>query len=263
VFLDERHRIVRTIGAVLPTRISPRVRGARSVLELPAATIARSGLVEGAQVEIEGEPDDSTSVVDRVVALACNLVLAASFALFTYANFMVAWRTGHWATTMPLVVQTALLVLLSLIRRSSLASSARPLDWALGIAGTFLPLFLRPTDRLGPLNWIGAPLQVIGVTTAIVAAAFLGRSFGVIAGNRGIRRAGIYRLVRHPMYSAYMLGAVGYIASYPSFRNGMLGVGTFITLVMRASVEESFLRDDPLYQDYVRCVPWRFFPYVS
>jgi uncharacterized membrane protein (UPF0127 family) len=52
VFLDAGHRVVGLASDLQPGRISPKVREATSVLELPAGTIARVGLVAGAQLEI-------------------------------------------------------------------------------------------------------------------------------------------------------------------------------------------------------------------
>ena len=90
----------------------------------------------------------------------------------------------------------------------------------------------------------------------------LGRSFAVVAGNRGIKTAAIYRFVRHPMYAAYMLGSLGYVACFPSTRNLVITAAALITLYLRARAEERFLVQDPAYQDYQRRVPWRFVPYV-
>jgi uncharacterized membrane protein (UPF0127 family) len=56
VFLDGRLRVVRALSDLAPWRVSPRVPDAESVLELPAGTIARAALAEGAQVVIEGAP---------------------------------------------------------------------------------------------------------------------------------------------------------------------------------------------------------------
>ena len=53
VFLDDARRVLRIVHALRPNRISPRVKDASGVLELPAGTAARLGLAEGARVEIE------------------------------------------------------------------------------------------------------------------------------------------------------------------------------------------------------------------
>jgi uncharacterized membrane protein (UPF0127 family) len=56
VFLDDALRVVGLTSELQPGRISPKIREATSVLELPAGTIARTGLLAGAQLEIAGAP---------------------------------------------------------------------------------------------------------------------------------------------------------------------------------------------------------------
>ena len=53
VFLDDAGHTLRLIHGLKPWRISPRVRRATGVLELPAGTITRSGLQVGARIIIE------------------------------------------------------------------------------------------------------------------------------------------------------------------------------------------------------------------
>src|SRR2546428_8766193 len=107
-------------------------------------------------------------------------------------------------------------------RRKSLTISTRPLDGVVGVGASSLPLFLRTTDRIGPLGTLGEPLQMIGLLTAVLATGALGRSLGLVAANRGIKRAGLYRVVRHPIYVGYVLCDLGYPASFPSTRNLVL-----------------------------------------
>ena len=56
VFLDEAQRVVHLVADLDPGRLSPKVRAATSVLELPIGTIARLGLTTGARIEIEPVP---------------------------------------------------------------------------------------------------------------------------------------------------------------------------------------------------------------
>lgn len=53
VFLDDNHRVVRLIESLAPGEISPKVKEAESVLELPVGTIARAGLAEGTALAID------------------------------------------------------------------------------------------------------------------------------------------------------------------------------------------------------------------
>ena len=140
VFLDDGHRIVRTVSGLAPHRISPKVVEAQSVLELPVGTIAGADLTAGATLAIEGEEETrKRRPVEAVGIILCNVLFAALYAVFVSVHYAHAHRTGQWATTLPIMAQEALLVGLFLTRRRSMATSARLLDWAVGIAGTFLP----------------------------------------------------------------------------------------------------------------------------
>ena len=52
VFLDAAQRVVETARALAPGRVSPRVVAATSVLELPAGTVDRTGLLVGSTLDI-------------------------------------------------------------------------------------------------------------------------------------------------------------------------------------------------------------------
>jgi uncharacterized protein len=60
-FLDDAHRVVAVVSRLAPGRISPKVRDATSVLELPAGTIERAGLVIGARLEIADAASDAAA----------------------------------------------------------------------------------------------------------------------------------------------------------------------------------------------------------
>ncbi len=53
VFLDADHHVVHAISGLKPGKISPKIRGATSVLELPDGTLAATGLSAGTRIEIE------------------------------------------------------------------------------------------------------------------------------------------------------------------------------------------------------------------
>jgi protein-S-isoprenylcysteine O-methyltransferase Ste14/uncharacterized membrane protein (UPF0127 family) len=262
LFLDEEHRVVAVLENFEPNRVSPKVREAHSVIELRAGAVADSGLSTGIRLVIEGQGGDEIGWVDRAGSLLVNLLMATFFAFFAVQHFRFAQRTGYWATTLPLVIQEGMLVALFLTRRRSVATSPRPLDWVVGIAGTFLPLLFRATDEVSSLRALGAAMQICGLGIAILGLTALGRSVGVVAGNRGVKLQGMYRTVRHPMYTGYMLSYFGYVSAYPSLRNAVIISVTFAALFIRAAVEERFLRQDPAYEAYLGRTRWRFLPYV-
>jgi protein-S-isoprenylcysteine O-methyltransferase Ste14/uncharacterized membrane protein (UPF0127 family) len=258
VFLDDDHRVVHVIESLAPGRFSPRVPEATSVLELPTGMVASTGLAPGARVSIDSEPGPRRLGIGPAV---CNGALALLFLLFALIHWSYARRTGQWATTVPIVVQELVLVGLFFTRRRTTVSSERPLDWVLGIVGTFAPLFLRPVGA-GVLGPVGPTLQIIGTFLAVAAVAGLGRSIGVVAANRGVRTEGLYRFVRHPMYASHLIAYAGYGIAHPSGRNVAITLLVAIVLHARAVVEERLLSGDPAYRAYLGRARWRFVPLV-
>lgn len=105
-------------------------------------------------------------------------------------------------------------------------------------------------------------VQLMGFGIVLVALAALGRSFGIVAANRGIKTGGLYSLVRHPAYAGYLVAYLGYVTENQSTRNlVLLLVGTTAQLV-RMSEEERMLRGDHRYREYLARVRSRLIPYV-
>jgi len=258
-FLDDERRVVRTVERLRPWRVSPHVEEATSVIELPAGTLARTRLRAGDRLAIEG--GDAAAAGPGVGTLLCNLLMAAFYLRFAWSHLSLMASGGSWVLP-PLVMQEALLMMLFLTRRRSFATTERPGDWAVGIAGTLLPLFMRPTDPAGPLAAAGTVVQVLGLTLSVCGAVSIGRSIGIVAADRGVRTFGLYRVVRHPMYAAYIVSYLGYVAAYPRPENLMITAATMVALHLRAVAEERFLARDAAYRGYLARVRWRFLPAV-
>src|SRR5207247_2443265 len=112
VFLDERRRVVRALSGLAPWRVSPRVPDAESVLELPAGTVARTGLAKGAQVVIEGGPVASRAGAGgRAGTALCNLALAVLYSLFVAAHVSRA----HGPIDVARVVSYAIIVQMTIL----------------------------------------------------------------------------------------------------------------------------------------------------
>lgn len=190
-----------------------------------------------------------------------SVIVAAFYLRFAWAHFSLATTSGSW-TLPPLVVLETLLVLLFLTRRRGIATSGRLDDWAAGLVGWLLPLLMRPTEAQAGLAMVGVPLQVLGLGLAVTGAASLGRSIGIVAADRGVQTRGLYRVVRHPMYTAYLVSYVGYAVTYPSPYNLLIATTTLVMFLLRAAAEERFLARDPVYRAYLTSVRWRFVPAV-
>lgn len=264
VFLDEDLRVVKLISNQPVSSISPKVAQAESVIELPVGSVDRAGLREGALLAIEGQQEgrESVGLLERLGSWSGNLAMSCLYGVFVYNHIRIASDFGQWSTTTPIILQEAILVFLFLSRRRTREVSSRPLDWVVGIAGTALPLFLWPTTEVSRIAWLAQPVQVIGLFLALLGTLSIGRSIGVVAGNRGVKTAGMHSVVRHPMYLGYLVGYIAYGFVYPSLRNLLIIVGTVLALNVRAIAEERFLERDPVYRDYLQRVRYRFVPFL-
>jgi protein-S-isoprenylcysteine O-methyltransferase Ste14 len=107
-------------------------------------------------------------------------------------------------------------------RRAHVAVAGDSSPAILAWCGTMLPLLLHPSAPAPvPLAMLGNTIQLVGGLLVLVATLRLGRSFGIIAANRGIQTGGLYRVVRHPIYVAYVLAFGGFVLSHPTAINGM------------------------------------------
>jgi protein-S-isoprenylcysteine O-methyltransferase Ste14 len=97
---------------------------------------------------------------------------------------------------------------------------------------------------------------------ALVSLGTLGRSFGLVAANRGVKTGGPYGFVRHPAYTGYLIAYVGYCAENPSLRNISLLVASTAFQLVRIREEEHVLSTDEGYRDYSSRVRFRLVPYV-
>jgi protein-S-isoprenylcysteine O-methyltransferase Ste14 len=75
-----------------------------------------------------------------------------------------------------------------------------------------------------------------------------------------VRRGGPYQLVRHPMYSGYVVTQLGFLLLNPSLWNAAVYALAWTTLVMRIGEEEKFLSQDIAYRDYQADVRYRLIP---
>jgi len=128
-----------------------------------------------------------------------------------------------------------------------------------------LPLFMRPATRFAVTNWptlgaAGAIFQVAGLSLMLVGWLYLGRHFGILPANRGLVVRGPFRLIRHPVYAAWLLTALGTAMAAPSVRNFALVALTIPFMVWRIVLEEELLDRDPQYRAYRQRVRWRLAP---
>lgn len=193
--------------------------------------------------------------------VAANVLLGTLFAFFAFAAFLTWQRTGH-VQMLLLAFQESLIVGLAITRHRSIEQSRSLWDWAVALLGTGLPLLQRATSTSSVLEEAGLGVQIVGLLLATAAVISLGRSFGIVAANRGVRTTGFYRFVRHPLYGSYMVGYLGFLMGNPSALNVALILITFACQYVRAVAEERILLRDPAYRAYAARVRYRFIPYL-
>ena len=198
-----------------------------------------------------------TGAAARFAAGALGAALWCGFAAEHVAWFV---RTGE-----PVGIGLGLTELfaagLFLARRPAERTSERPVDWAVAFGGAFGALAARPggghrlaTDVAGTL------LQAGGLVVVLLSLARLGRSFGLVAASRDLVVDGPYRVVRHPLYAAYVVVQAGYLIQSPRSWN----VGVFLIVwacqVARIRAEERLLEAEPSYSLYRRRTRFRLVP---
>lgn len=149
-------------------------------------------------------------------------------------------------------------VLLLLQRRGDTAVDIYPISIA--FIGTGAALLATPVGTDFVPDSVSLALIAGGSAVSLAAKAFLGRSFGIVAANRGVKASGIYRFVRHPMYMGYMLSHVGFLTMYFSMPNVAIYAVVWSCFWLRAKEEEKILLRDPAYQAYASQVRFRLVP---
>jgi protein-S-isoprenylcysteine O-methyltransferase Ste14 len=196
----------------------------------------------------------------RYRSVLLNASLVVLFAAFAYANF-ARWQDTGRPVGLGAVLLEGFTALLFVFRRSPQVTSGRALAWLAAPVGSFAMLLARPVahPNEGPFG-VFQLSQLLGFAVAIAALGTLGRSFGIVAANRGIKTGGLYGVVRHPAYLGYALSYLGYVCENPSLRNmTLLAVSSGAQLV-RIDEEERMLARDSAYERYRARVRYRLIP---
>jgi len=204
------------------------------------------------------QPSPSRVRVVRVCQAALNILVTALFLLLAAANLR-SFVASPTIQAFGILAVNTLFVGLFLARRPAKAETPRLSLWLLSVAGTALPLLLRPSDSAVFIR-TGTAIQVAG--TVLVAAGLLSlrRSFAVVPGNRGIRDGGLYRIVRHPIYFSELVTLLGVVLVSPTVANWAVWLCECGVQFARAIAEEEFLAADPVYRAYCERVSHRLIP---
>ena len=171
------------------------------------------------------------------------------------------WTETGSLILLGLVLYNTLLVLVTVTRRPSVSTSPRIRDWVAALLTVAIAFEFRPGEwHQTGAQAAGVILQGVGLTTMGLAVVNLGRSFGIVAANRGVKRVGLYGCVRHPLYTGESLFFTGFLLTNFSPINLIVWVGILCGLLIRAWAEEDHLRQNLEYRVYQDAVPYRFIP---
>jgi protein-S-isoprenylcysteine O-methyltransferase Ste14 len=194
-----------------------------------------------------------------VSAALLNVALATLYALFLLRH-VDAFLETHELPMLVIVVLESMVVVMFVARREASVTNVSPMALAATALGTFATLFMAPIQSSDVPGAVTVTIQLVGLAMAGVALGSLRRSFGLAPANRGVKTAGMYRYVRHPLYAAYLVTSAGYVLAYPAPRNLVVLACSIVGQVLRMQLEERLLLRDQQYVDYAARTRFRIVP---
>ena len=195
--------------------------------------------------------------IATVVACAETAFLGA---LLAWQAIRLAPAISHDPAYLALLISDALPLVLVLVRRPAQAITQSAADWFTAYAGAAAPILLTPGGHALIDPRLCGGLMILGLLINLYGKVCLARSFGLVAANRGVRRSGPYRVVRHPIYAGNAVTQIGFLLGNPTIFNLALCLAGMALQVIRLQAEEKLLGQDPVYAEYMAAVPYRLAP---
>jgi protein-S-isoprenylcysteine O-methyltransferase Ste14 len=190
-------------------------------------------------------------------------VLVAAIWVHDGIKAVLYFRETKQVATLLLCAMNALLVVFYVRRRRATEVGT---SWKVVVVanlGTFGNFLYQNGDLVHAAAYWPTMVVMTGALVVSVGAFLsLGRSWGIIPANRGVKTGGLYRFVRHPIYASYIVFDVAYVLCSFTWRN--LAVAATITLILyaRARYEEELLLHDPEYAAYAKRTRYMLIPGV-
>ncbi len=189
-----------------------------------------------------------------------NIILAGLFSVFLSVFYNSYNETPKFSTLL-MMIQVSCIVLFFLIRISPSKTSMDPKDWTIAIIATYLPMIITPVDAQGEIAILFI-LQLIGILISIAGLISLNNSIGIVPAVRGIKKKGLYSLIRHPIYLGYFISMSAMVLQNLTILNIIIIIAIYATEIYRIFAEEKLLSEDPEYQEYKKRVKWRLLPFI-
>jgi len=142
-------------------------------------------------------------------------------------------------------------------------------DISLPSSASIIIAYTYPYAQVVYLRWVpgdpawpagGLFLVTLAACLSLASLISLGRRFGVFPALRDLQTSGPYRLVRHPMYLAYVLADIGYNLEEWNSGTVLLVMAGWASLLYRIHAEERMLSQDARWSAYVALVRYRLLP---
>lgn len=187
--------------------------------------------------------------------LAVTSVELALLVLLTPTFTLIDW----------IYVCSNLLVLVLAVTRRPAQEQDRSLAASVAVVVSYTYTYAQ----VALLRWIpgheawpagGLVLVILGACLSLASLASLGRFFGVRPALRGLATRGPYRVVRHPLYLAYLFADVGYNLQEWNLGTLLLVAAGWASMLYRIIAEERVLSHDANWADYATRVRYRLLP---
>ncbi len=162
------------------------------------------------------------------------------------------------------VLQHLLVLCIALTRRPP-----EVYDHSLPSSAAVIVAYAYPYAQVAYLRWVpgepawpagGLLLVTLAACLSLASLLSLGRRFGVYPALRGLVTSGPYRLVRHPMYLAYVIADIGYNFQEWNLGTALMVVAGWASLIYRIQAEERILSQNAGWSSYSASVSYRLLP---
>ncbi len=189
-----------------------------------------------------------------------NICLMLIYAIFANNNINYLIHQFKISVLILAIFNTAL-VFISILRRPPTKISFSKFDIIISTLGSFFGFLLIAGEIQSEILFFQI-LGILGLLISLTGLFFLNKSFGFLPADRGVITNGIYRFIRHPIYTGYFISIFCFVAQNYTLWN----VGVFIFFVIfettRLLREEKLLKQNPEYLEYTKKVRWRILPYI-